>query len=86
MNAHTQLYPYEYLRRPSRYTNKIDEVTTDAHNADTLTLMNAHTQLYSYEYIQRLRRYIIMIDEVTTGASISTGTSPTTESTNTIKS
>ncbi len=34
-----------------------------------------------YEHLRRLRRQILEIDEVATGASLSTGTSPTTEST-----
>jgi hypothetical protein len=41
---------------------------------------------YPKEYLRRLGRQILKIDEVTTSASLSTGTSPTTESTNADKS
>jgi hypothetical protein len=39
-----------------------------------------------HEHLRRPCRQILKIDEVTTGASLSTGTLPTTESTNAVKS
>ena len=48
-------------------------------HARTLTPLWTHVRKpYPYEYLRRLSRQIIEIDEVITGASLSTGTSPTT--------
>jgi hypothetical protein len=42
--------------------------------------MNIHTQTLPYEHLRRTVPTDLEIYEVTTGASLSTGTSPTTES------
>jgi hypothetical protein len=65
----------------------------ELHNTSETLTTHAHSSLwiharkpYPYEHLRRLCRQIPKIDEVTTGASLSTGTSPTTESTNAVKS
>jgi hypothetical protein len=75
------IYIYIYLYIYMRITQYIGD------NHNTRTLIPIHTRkLYLYEHLRRLCRQILKIDEVTTGASLSTGTSPTTECTNTVKS
>ena len=61
---------------------EITQYNSDTHNTRILTpLWIQVRKLYPYEHLQRLSRQILEIDEVTTGASLSTGTSPTTECT-----
>jgi hypothetical protein len=62
-----------YLCYRCVYFFRITQYIGDTHNARTLISMNTRTQ-------------ILKIDEATTSALLSTGTSPTTKSTNAIKS
>ena len=67
------------LLRFNSVAPKKNEITQ--YNADTHTSMNTHTQTLPYEHLRKLNWQIFEIDEVTTNASLSTGTSPTTECT-----
>ena len=61
---------------------EITQYNSDTHNARTLIPLWTHVRKpYLYEHLRRLSRQILEIDEVTTRASLSTGTSPTTECT-----
>ena len=59
----------------------ITQYNSNTHNAHTLTLINVRTQPYLFEHLRKLNNQILEIDEVAIGTSLSTGTSPTTEST-----
>jgi hypothetical protein len=66
---------------------RITQYIGDSHNARTLIPMNIRTQLTQYiGDTHNARTLILKTDEVTTSALLSTGTSPTTESTNAVKS
>jgi hypothetical protein len=66
---------------------RITQYIGDSHNARTLIPMNTRTQLTQYiGDTHNARTLILKTDEVTTSALLSTGTSPTTESTNAVKS
>ena len=60
----------------------------DAHHKHTRALIsiNTRTQSYLYEHLRETEpaNIILEIDKITTGAPLSTQTSPTTESTNTL--
>jgi hypothetical protein len=66
---------------------------SELHSTSETLTTHAHSSLwiharkpYPYKHLRRLCRQILKIDEVTTDASLSTGTPPTTESTNAVKS
>ena len=65
-----------------RFFFEITRYNSDTYNARALTPLWTHVRKpYPYEHLQRSSRQILEIDEVTTCASLSTGTSPTTECT-----
>jgi hypothetical protein len=77
---------------PMNIRTQLTQYIGDTHNARTLIPINTRTQTFFMRITQYIgdthnaRTLILKTDEVTTSALLSTGTSPTTESTNAVKS
>jgi hypothetical protein len=64
-----------------RFYLRITQYNANAHNTHIHSLLWTHVRKpYSYEHLQRTEPVDLEIHEVTTGASLLTGTSPTTKS------